>query len=426
MRRKTVPPYYSTGDPGSFAMNTMKKRKIRIIEQLLGLDQRTSDEKRVLSALAEEVLHGLVSDPFEQPLTSCELFEEEEIKSWRKSIAPYRNQPWLNIPFYFAEAYLYLRILIACGYFEPGSPSYGKDPFCTLKERELLAPGGGLDAGTRVLKILEGTRNPGEKGRMLLLNCLWGNKIDLSMFHLAESSKQILFTDPEENLLIDDSQSLAVLLRKSCRVDVILDNVGSELVCDLLLAWHFLTSSDGVFHFHAKKHPIYVSDAMPKDVENTVSAIASDSDRMLSASGLKLHNFLKSGRMHLHCHHFWNSPLHYNELPGDIKNDLLRSDLIILKGDVNYRRLLQDRRWDSWESLQELTPYFPSPFATLRTMKSEIVVDISRVQVQLLSQTDPEWRVNGKRGIIQLVERNQGSKTHAENRSFSGRARPTV
>ena len=423
MSKNTVPPFYSTGDPGSFAMNTMKKRKIRIIEQLLALEQLTSDEKQALSALAREILHGVVSNPFERPLIGCGLFEEEEIKSWKESIASYINQPWLNIPFYFAEAYLYLRILIACGYFEHDSPSCGKDPFCPLKEKELLSPGGGLDAGKRLLKILEGIRNPGEKARMLVLNSLWGNRIDLSMFHLAESSKQILFIDREENLLIDDSQRLAALLRKARRIDVILDNVGSELVCDLLLAWHFLSSSDCVFHFHAKKHPIYVSDATPMDVEKTVSAIASDSDGIFSAFGLKLLGFLKSGRMHVHSHHFWNSALHYNELPSDIKNDLMRSDLIILKGDVNYRRLLQDRRWHSCESLQELTPYFPSPFAMLRTMKSEIVVDIPRAQARLLSQTDPEWRVNGKRGIVQLVDRDNVGRTPGENRLSPGTGR---
>jgi hypothetical protein len=39
-------------------------------------------------------------------------------------------------------------------------------------------------------------------------------------------------------------------------------------------------------------------------------------------------------------------------------------------------------------------------------MKSEIAVDIQRERAQRLSQIDPEWRVNGERGIIQVVERN--------------------
>jgi len=406
MNRKT-PPCFSTGDPGSFAKNTMKKRKILIIEQVAGADQCPQDRRDALLALKEEILGGTVFDPFDVNLRNCGLLEDKETETWKKTIACYIGRSWFDIPFYFAEAYLYLRILIAFGYFEQGSSTFGKDPFEKFKKHELLSRGGGLDTAKMVEGTLTALDESEDKWRTLILNCLWGNRIDLSMFHLADRSREKLFTDQEQNLLIDHSERLRELLERAARIDVILDNVGSELVCDLLLAWHLLSSSKASeVHLHAKKHPIYVSDAMQKDVQTTVREIADADDEALSRIGKELMELQEKGRFVVHLHYFWNSALHYDELPGEIHEELLESNLVILKGDVNYRRLLQDRRWDSWERLEDLTPYFPSSFATLRTMKSEIAVDIQRERAQRLSQIDPEWRVNGERGIIQVVERN--------------------
>ena len=39
----------------------------------------------------------------------------------------------------------------------------------------------------------------------------------------------------------------------------------------------------------------------------------------------------------------------------------------------------------------------------LRTMKAEIIVDLSQVQVENLSREDPHWMINGERGIVRLV-----------------------
>jgi len=52
--------------------------------------------------------------------------------------------------------------------------------------------------------------------------------------------------------------------------------------------------------------------------------------------------------------------------------------------------------------MDEITGYFPASFAVLRTMKSEIAVDIARDTVQELSNNDPDWMINGVRGIIRM------------------------
>jgi hypothetical protein len=73
---------------------------------------------------------------------------------------------------------------------------------------------------------------------------------------------------------------------------------------------------------------------------------------------------------------------------------------VLLKGDANYRRLVGDRRWPAATPMEALTDYFPAPFAVLRTLKSEIVVDVPSERG--LDREDPDWRTNGRRGIIRL------------------------
>ncbi len=82
---------------------------------------------------------------------------------------------------------------------------------------------------------------------------------------------------------------------------------------------------------------------------------------------------------------------------------LSQAQMVIVKGDANYRRLLGDSRWPSTVPAQAAIPYFPAPLLALRTLKSDPIVGLSPGLAEQLNQVDPEWRVNGKRGIIQGV-----------------------
>ena len=82
---------------------------------------------------------------------------------------------------------------------------------------------------------------------------------------------------------------------------------------------------------------------------------------------------------------------------------LSHARLVIIKGDANYRRLLGDSRWPTTVPVQDAIPYFPAPFVALRTMKSDPIVGLKPGLAEMLDKEDTEWRVNGKRGIIQFV-----------------------
>ena len=76
---------------------------------------------------------------------------------------------------------------------------------------------------------------------------------------------------------------------------------------------------------------------------------------------------------------------------------------MIFKGDVNYRRLLSDRQWPPDAEVAAIVGYLPAPALMLRTLKSEIVAGLAPGQAERLTRRDPDWLINGRRGIIQLV-----------------------
>jgi hypothetical protein len=90
-------------------------------------------------------------------------------------------------------------------------------------------------------------------------------------------------------------------------------------------------------------------------------------------------------------------------MPVHLQQELASAGLVLVKGDVNYRRLLDDRHWPPTTRMETVCAYFPAPFVTLRTLKGEIIVGLQSGQAQALQAEDPTWLINGKRGVIQLV-----------------------
>jgi hypothetical protein len=397
-----TPPFFSTADRGSFAETTIRERKPAILDRVIEANRLNGEERDALLALKYEMQSGSVADPW-SPRGRIAGMENSEERLWRRALRPHAGRSWLDLPFYFAEAFFYLKMLLAAGYFDPRAPSYKKDPFEVFKRRELFE-GGGVERGKFVLSAIRGMATLGEKLSALVTCSLWGNRIDLSLFQVAERARGRDPFEKTDRLLIDHRQRLVELLESAERVDLVLDNGGQELVCDLLVSLHLIRAGKSV-RLHAKKHPFYVSDAQGKDVGAAMTALKENGDPPLSAAGDALFSSVERGTLVVCEHFFWNGPSHFPELPRGVLLDLRRSDLIILKGDVNYRRLLSDRKWASGTPMEEVASYFPAPFAVLRTMKSDIVVDLQPERVAALEREDPQWRVNGERGMIRVVER---------------------
>ncbi len=391
-------PPLMTSDPGSFARHTIVERKPQIIQQVIEDNDYPPGIVQALEAFKEEI----ASRPM-QPLHE----QAPDVAFWNRELAAYRDKTWLQVAWYLAETYFYRRLLEAVRYFQPG-PWRERDPFEKQKERQ---------AEIAVERLAESwgqlaNAGPDVAFEALLHSCLWGNRADLSNFTVAVQARGGLATREERrNILIDHTDKVQELLTGGLeRVDFITDNVGLDVLFDLALA-DFLLVQGWVREivFHLKDRPFFVSDAMPKDVQATIALLRATPDVAVQGLGVRLHDHLKAERLTLKDDPFWTSCLMLRHLSPSLREELARSSLVILKGDVNYRRLLDDCHWPHTMRMEEIAGYFPAPFLVLRTLKGEIMVGLEPGQAEALAAKDPTWLINGKRGVVQLV--NESAQT---------------
>jgi hypothetical protein len=89
-------------------------------------------------------------------------------------------------------------------------------------------------------------------------------------------------------------------------------------------------------------------------------------------------------------------------MPKHIHQELVESDLVISKGDANYRRLAGDLNWPPTTPFADVVRYFPSPLLALRVLKAELALGLTPEQVLNLESQDPKWKVNGNWAVIQF------------------------
>jgi uncharacterized protein with ATP-grasp and redox domains len=386
-----------TSEPGSFARSTIAERKPQIIRQVIDDNGYPPQIEWALEAFKAEI----ASQPM-HPLTE----QVPDAAFWNRELAGQRGRPWVDAPWYFAESYFYRRLLEAVRYFQPG-PWRGCDPFESRKHNQEQVAVDRMAQGWEQLAQAP----PDVAFEALLHSSLWGNRADLSNYTVAASARDGLAVAEERgHILIDDTDKVRELLASRTargprlrRVDFVSDNVGLDSLFDLALA-DFLLGQGWVEEmvFHLKNYPFFVSDAMIKDVRAVISLLQASHIPTVKDLGQRMRDHAEAGRIVLRDDPFWTSSLMFRELPPALRAELARSDLIILKGDVNYRRLLDDRHWPPATPMEKAAGYFPTPFLVLRTLKGEIVVGLKPGQAEALATQDPTWLINGKRGIIHL------------------------
>jgi len=386
---QTLPPLILTSEPDSFAQRTFAIRIPRIIEETIEMNSFPDDVRSALEKLRMEILNGTV----------CALREKTSDKAfWDHMSNPYTGRTWLDIPWYWGEAFMYRRILDAMRYFLPG-PTYGIDPYAATKATEWKP-----EAAPHLVNLLlqEAPPEAGARFERLLHASLWGNRTDLSYNVAAQVGRAARLEDERSNLLVDDTDRVwSHLAQDSYRVAVITDNAGTELLMDLALVDFLLSEELGTqIVLHLKPQPFFVSDAMPKDVEAGLGALEKGGDAA-QALGERVRAYIDDQRLQLRTHWHYATSLFYFQLPTDLHAELASMDLVILKGDVNYRRLVGDVHWPPTTPFEKATAYFPAPLVALRTMKAELIVGLDEGQPEGLSKQDPEWMVNGRRGLIQ-------------------------
>ncbi len=123
-----LPPVIRTSEPGSFAATRWRcaPRRSCATRRRPPPTCRTSTP---LDELHAELTGGLIRALHETA---------PDVAFWNATAAAYLGRSWLDVPWYWAEAYFYRRLLEAVRYFQPG-PWQGVDPYASTKRREWAA-----------------------------------------------------------------------------------------------------------------------------------------------------------------------------------------------------------------------------------------------------------------------------------------------
>jgi hypothetical protein len=119
--------------------------------------------------------------------------------------------------------------------------------------------------------------------------------------------------------------------------------------------------------------------------------------------GERLRAWLEDGRLRLAPDGYWNSTRFLWDLPPRLARVFAGSSLAIIKGDANYRRMVGDAIWPPETPMRRVVDYFPCPLLALRTLKSDPVVGLPAGVAERLDSVDDQWRVNGRRGVLQTT-----------------------
>ena len=388
---------------GSFAYNTITERFSKIARETI------QDNK--FPAQIEQNLQQLIQDlPFAQ-LRQLNDITAPDTGKWRKYLQPDLGKNWLEVTWFFAEMYFYRRILEATEYYFPG-PFEGHDPFYRQKALVLETA---RDSTAFLARELEALRKMklnskdlnSSLDQLLVLN-VWGNQADLSMWSASEERPDHQDAlDQRAHLLVNQAAQVGDFLSSRDsqlrRVDFILDNFGPELIHDIGLADYLLgTDLTTAVRFHAKPTPHYVSDAMIKDVHATVDYLADHQVPEVRQLAERVANYIQDQRLEIVDDYFWTSPTYFWDMPEYIYKELSASDLVISKGDANYRRLTGDLYWPPTTPFEDVVRYFPTPLLALRVLKAELALGLTPAQVNRLDNLDPDWKFNGRWAVIQF------------------------
>jgi uncharacterized protein with ATP-grasp and redox domains len=402
----------------------------------------------------EEILQNMVvadnkSDLSEEHLANLQEFKEElenaaevkirpigndggfDVSAWNSILSKYEECTWLDAPWVVTEYYFYRRILEAVGYFSSGSGDFGQDPFELQKDNGLRSSFPALQSLSKlVLQAISSEEeskeatttaaNTKENFIAILLTSLWGNRMDLSIWpadatsdeestQRAKNAMGEVLKSSTKMLLADHSEQVWNAIKAAAkdqhqRMDIIADNAGFELITDLCLADFLVTSglAEKVV-IHLKAYPVFVSDAMEKDVLSHIRVLAGEEEvhEDMREIASRWEGLIHQGKWELKEHPFWTLPLAFWEMPEDLIQHFAQSRMVFVKGDANYRRQIGERHWPFATPFQDISSYWPTNVCCLRTMKSEVACGVPEDRQKEVEKEDPQWLVSGRYGVVQ-------------------------
>lgn len=434
-----VPPVYLNSDPKLFGYSTARSRWPKILQGALeDVSKLVPEASRAeFTRGLQDILDAINNDDEVKPFTKDEIAQNSQLTSYNESLAQLLPMTWQTGPWLYLECHLYqmieaINLRLAANV----------DIFEALKHSTFKLLQAGVHELAKHVNSLEETKGMDDESLRLLFRefidiSLWGNATDLSLLAGGISVDDInliqgkeLRRKNEEKIIVNeiDEAWKWVRSKETSRYDIVLDNSGFELYADLCLSVFLLKHGLAKeIHLHSKEIPWFVSDTMPKDVDQLLAQLVEpgffdaqdDEFKKLHAT---LKDYFGSGAIRVDHHPFWTLEHNFwklGEVPG-LSDTLRKSDLIIFKGDLNYRKLTGDCEWPETtpftEAIQDLARS-QLPVLTLRTCKADVVVGLPEGKNEELckeyeamtngDQPGYFWTALGKWAVIQFSD---GSK----------------
>ncbi|EME43345.1 hypothetical protein DOTSEDRAFT_89243 [Dothistroma septosporum NZE10] len=470
-----VPPS-STADPTSFAYVSARERWPTILTQAIDdVHRATSRESGEKLEEGKKITNGLAALKYElqhnRPLSPLSEDGDPDIESYNKELEQRGNPKWHDVAWLYAECYLYRRMATMFRNSTHWKPYdvFSKQKLSTFRASrpaviELAARYNDLSKQlhsdqSALSNASEEERAEAEKALFIEMCeiCLWGNATDLSLLtNLSYDDIQKLQGSNarkanEDKILVNNFPEAFATLKKAQqagskerRVDIVLDNAGFEVFVDLILAGYLLQSGLATHVvLHPKNIPWFVSDVVPKDFADLLGVLIdakkfyetpSEDDQALGVTPEPLSEkesqdlqalfqnwstLYAEGQIVLRPNVFWTEGGSYWRLPKvapKLYEDLKESELVIFKGDLNYRKLTGDVMWDPatpWtEALGPLGPSSDLRILALRTCKADVVVGLPKGKDEELRAIEGgggdtgarKWAWSGKWAVVSFCD----------------------
>lgn len=261
--------------------------------------------------------------------------------------------------------------------------------------------------------LFEGTPN-------ILQSNLSSNSSDLSQMFWSKFDNVHLLVDDCKKFWDDYCKDVG-----GKTVNIIVDNFGIELLSDLVLGYYLKKKGAAKIVYHVKHIPMFVSDvvvddhivmldriksliesskAKPKEVQADLEALSS------------LRKMVDDGCFEFKANYLWNMPFTFSEivtssvktaksgtlkLIEEVTSVFTGDDLLIVKGDLNYRRLVEDKLWNPRRKTLGRIRYVKCPMLVIRSYKSSVVMDCSRSDIVAMNKKfGSEWKTEGRVGAV--------------------------
>lgn len=437
----------NSGDPNSFAYSTARERWPRILASAIGEISTTLSQDNGLSR--EDVEAGKTIQSQIESLrssilnnTSLEPIPEDggpDIAAYNEEFETLRGRKWQASPWLYTECYMYRLIHT---FFTLSTPLWQTfDMFTTSKRASLVSSKKGTIElvkrfrGVLQAEVKDAVDEATQKAifEEMIQISLWGNATDLSLLtslsaeELNSRQGKAVRDSAKANILVDDTEQVWSLLSNfgssgsSGSIHIVLDNAGFELLTDLVFAGYLVESGyTKRIVLHGKRMPWFVSDVNADDLTWLIQSfkkgtIYDDIDERdkeeLQAAGKYWQGLMDSGKMIFEDDPFWTTQHSFGRMPvvqPELFDGLAAADLVVYKGDLNYRKLTYDGLWP------HSTPFSDAlgPLAkkhngkgirhlALRTAKADVCVGLKPGQDKNLEE---DWTRTGKYAVISYYD----------------------